>query len=267
MNFYEKLDQAVTTNNSLLCVGFDPIVDKIPRWAEGIYDFCVWIADQTYDLVCAYKPQIAYFSAVKAEDQLERLIAYLHDKYPNIPVILDAKRWDIGSTATQYGVEAFDRYKADAVTVNAYMWWDTLQPFLKYTDKWVIVLCRTSNPGWSDLQNFTDSNGTKLYQHVAKLAATQWNTNNQIALVVGATYPTELSEVRGIIGDSIPLLVPWIGAQGGDVKASVEAGENSQWRGMIINSSRDILYPKDGMTPRESALKTRDEINKYRTRN
>ncbi len=265
MTFYEKLDQAVSTNNSLLCIGFDPIVEKIPWWIEGIYDFCVWVADQTYDLVCAYKPQIAHFAAVKAENQLEKLITYINEKYPHIPIILDHKRGDIGTTAEHYATEAFDRYHADAATVNPFLWDDSITPYLKHTDKWVIVLCRTSNPSGWRFQNLIDATtGEKLYQSIARIATTEWNTSNQIALVVGATNPTELADVRRIVWDTMPLLVPWIGAQGWDIEASVKAGKNSRGKGMIINSSRDILYPKDGMTSRESAQKTRDEINKYR---
>ena len=264
MTFYEKLDQAITDNNSLLCIWFDPDVSKIPWWATGIYDFCVWIADQTHDLVCAYKPQIAHFAAVAAEDQLTRLIRYITEKYPNIPIILDHKRWDIGTTAEHYATEAFERYGADAATVNPYLGDDSITPYLEYTDKGVIVLCKTSNPSGWRFQNLVDSTtGEKLYQNIARVAATEWNTSNQIALVVWATYPAELAEVRKIVWDDMPLLVPGIGAQWGDIEASVMAWKNSKWRGMIINSSRAILYPKKG-TPRDEALKTRDDINKYR---
>ena len=265
MTFYEKLDQAVTDNNSLLCVWFDPDINKIPRWAEGIYDFFVWIADQTHDLVCAFKPQIAHFAAVEAEDQLKKLIQYIKGRYPNVPVILDHKRWDIGTTAEHYATEAFERYHTDAATVSPYLWDDSITPYLKYVDKGVIVLCRTSNQSGWRFQNLIDSTtGETLYQNVARIAATEWNTSNQIALVVGATFPRELAEVRKIIGDKVPLLVPWIWAQWGDIEASVMAWKNSQGRWMIINSSRDILYPKNWRNSREVALETRDTINKFR---
>ena len=270
MTFTQMLAAAWQKNNSLLCVGLDPDPAKFPAHLKGrddaILEFCTAIVDATADLVCAFKPQIAYFAARRAEDQLEALIAHIHDKHPGIPVILDAKRGDIGSTAEQYAVEAFERYKADAVTVNPYMGRDSVDPYLAYPDKGVILLCRTSNPGGSDLQ-FLETNGEKLYERVARLVATEWNTTGQCALVVGATFPAEIARVRAIVGD-LPLLVPGIGAQGGDIEATVQAGRTADATGLMINSSRAILYAgKDehfAAAARKVAAETRDAINLYR---
>ena len=217
-------------------------------------------------MVCAFKPQFAYFASQRAEAQLEKLIKHLKDKYPHIPVILDSKRGDIGSTADHYALEAFDRYGADAVTVNPYMGFDTIEPYLKHEGKGVIVLCRTSNPGGSDLQFLNVApNGEPLYLHVAKLAAQEWNRSEQISLVVGATFPEEIAKVRAIVGD-MPLLIPGIGAQGGDIDATVSAGKVSgkPGTGMIINSSRAILYASSGpdfaQAARAAATSTRDAL-------
>jgi len=270
MNFTQSLTAAWQNNNSLLCVGLDPDPAKFPAHLKGmpdsIFEFCTSIADATADLVCCFKPQIAYFAAHRAEDQLEALIAHIHAHHPGIPVILDAKRGDIGSTAEQYAVETFERYQADAITVNPYMGKDSVDPYLAYPDKGVILLCRTSNPGGSDLQ-FLDIGGKKLYEHVAELVATKWNTTGQCALVVGATFPGEISRVREIVG-TLPLLVPGIGAQGGDVEATVKAGRTTDGAGLMINSSRAILYAGKGEdyaeAARRAALETRDLINRYR---
>jgi orotidine-5'-phosphate decarboxylase len=254
----------------MLCVGFDPDPKRLPPGLqgkpEGIFEFCRDIADATADLVCAFKPQFAYFASQRAEAQLEKLIRHLKDKYPHIPVILDSKRGDIGSTADHYALEAFERYGADAITVNPYMGFDTIEPYLKHTGKGVIVLCRTSNPGGSDLQFLNVSpSGEPLYLHVAKLAATQWNNSGQISLVVGATFPEEIAKVRTIIGE-MPLLIPGIGAQGGDIKATVNAGSiaGKPGTGMIINSSRAILYASSGndfaQAARKVAQTTRDAL-------
>ena len=272
MKFIDKLAAAWQQNNSLLCVGLDPDLSKMPphlaQAPDGIFNFCKAIIDATADLACAFKPQIAYFAALGAEDQLEALCAYMRETVPHLPVILDAKRGDIGATALQYAREAFERYQADAVTVNPYMGFDSVEPYFAWPDKGVIVLCRTSNPGGSDLQ-FLQLNGRPLYQHVADLVANQWNkSTGQCALVVGATFPEELALVRSIVGE-MPLLVPGIGAQGGDVQASVRAGSTANGTGMMINSSRAILYAsKDeadfAAAARRVALATRDEINQYR---
>jgi orotidine-5'-phosphate decarboxylase len=270
MTFIHQLAAAWQKNNSLLCVGLDPDPAKFPEHLRGrddaIFGFCADIVDATADLVCAFKPQIAYFAARRAEEQLEALIAHIHEKHPGIPVILDAKRGDIGSTAEQYAVEAFERYKADAVTVNPYMGRDSVEPYLDFANKGVILLCRTSNPGGSDLQ-FLETNGEKLYERVARLASHEWNTSGQISLVVGATFPAEIARVRAIVGD-VPLLVPGIGAQGGDIEATVKAGRTANATGLMINSSRAILYAgKDegfAAAARRVALETRDAINQYR---
>lgn len=270
MTFTQMLSAAWQKNNSLLCVGLDPDPAKFPTALKGkdeaIFDFCKTIVDATADLVCAFKPQIAYFAARRAEDQLEALIAHIHDKHPGIPVILDAKRGDIGSTAEQYAIEAFERFQADAVTVNPYMGKDSVEPYLAYPDKGVILLCRTSNPGGSDLQ-FLNIGSEKVYERVAHLAAHEWNRTGQISLVVGATFPAEIARVREIIGD-MPLLVPGIGAQGGDIEATVKAGKTASGTGLMINSSRAILYAGQGedyaQAARTVALKTRDDINLYR---
>ena len=274
MTFTRMLAAAWQKNDSLLCVGLDPDPAKFPAHLRGrddaIFEFCATIVNATADLVCAFKPQIAYFAARRAEDQLEALIAHIHDKHPGIPVILDAKRGDIGSTAEQYAVEAFARFKADAVTVNPYMGRDSLDPWLAWPDKGVILLCRTSNPGGSDLQ-FLDVGGhgtqERLYERVARLAASEWNSSGQIALVVGATFPAEIARVRAIVGD-VPLLVPGVGAQGGDIEATVKAGRTANGTGLMINSSRAILYAgKDEnfrLAARAAAQETRDAINLYR---
>jgi orotidine-5'-phosphate decarboxylase len=272
VNFIDKLSAAWASNDSLLCVGLDPDLERFPAHLrgqpDGIYQFCKAIIDATADLACAFKPQIAYFAALGAEAQLEAVCRYLRETYPHIPLVLDAKRGDIGATAHQYAREAFDRYGADAVTVNPYMGADSVDPYMEWADRGVIVLCRTSNPGGSDLQ-FLQVDGMPLYQRVAKLVAEKWNRNGQGALVVGATFPEELAQVRRIVGD-MPLLVPGIGAQGGDVEATVRAGRTANGTGMMINSSRAILYatPKDGedfaAAARRVALETRDQINRYR---
>jgi orotidine-5'-phosphate decarboxylase len=281
MKFTEQLAAAWQKNDSLLCVGLDPDPAKFPAHLkdrpDAIFQFCAAIADATADLACAFKPQIAYFAARRAEDQLEALIAHIHEKHPGVPVILDAKRGDIGSTAEQYAIEAFERYRADAVTVNPYMGRDSVEPWLAYADKGVILLCRTSNPGGSDLQfqkvvGVTEGNPrgtgeTVLYELVAEKVAKEWNTTGQCALVVGATFPGEIARVREIVGD-MPLLVPGIGAQGGDIEATVKAGRTANGTGLMINSSRAIIYAGKAedfaAAARRVALETRAAINRWR---
>jgi orotidine-5'-phosphate decarboxylase len=266
--FVQKYQNRAQSHNTMLCVGLDPDISKLPPSIGGrggaIYSFCREIVDATADLVCAYKPQIAYFASARAEDQLEQLIDYIHQNYPDIPVILDAKRGDIGSTANHYAEEAFERYQADAVTVNPYMGFDSIEPYLAYQDRGVFILCRTSNPGGSDLQFLELNNGQvpqKLFEKVAQLAADQWNTTGQIGLVVGATFPAEIDAVRHIVGDSMPLLIPGIGAQGGDTVATVKAGHGTN---LLINSSRAILYASSdqdfAQAARHVAMQTRDAI-------
>ena len=271
-SFIPQLQQVWQTNHSLLCVGLDPSPEKLPTHLrdkpieQAFYEFCVGIIDATAPYVCAFKPQIAYFAAHRAESVLEDIIRHAQDKHPQIPVILDAKRGDIGSTAEQYAIEAFERYQADAVTVNPYMGFDSIQPYLAYTDKGVIILCRTSNPGGSDLQ-FLKVDSQPLYQIVAHKVANEWNRNGQCALVVGATFPNEIAQVRAIVGD-MPLLIPGIGAQGGDLAATMQAGQTANGSGVIINSSRAIIYASAGEDYTQAAQKiareTQEAINALR---
>ena len=274
MHFMNALETAWQQRNSLLCVGLDPDPARFPAHLKGrpdaIFEFCKAIVDATADLVCCFKPQIAYFAAHRAEDQLEALIAHIHAAHPATPVILDAKRGDIGSTAEQYAIEAFERFKADAITVNPYMGRDSVDPYLAWPDKGVILLCRTSNPGGSDLQFLevdTPRGRMKLFEYVARTVAEDWNASGNCGLVVGATFPAELARVREIVGE-MPLLVPGIGAQGGDVEATLNAGRTASGKGMIINNSRAILYAgKDenfAQASRQAAQASRDLINRYR---
>ena len=272
----------------MLCVGLDPDVARFPQTLRGdvnnIEKFCKEIVDATGDLVCAFKPQIAYFAAVGAEKQLENICEYIRARFPDVVLILDAKRGDIGDTAALYAREAFERFGADAVTVNPYLGTDSLEPFLSTPGKGTIVLCRTSNAGSSEFQSLQVS-GEALYLRVARTAAETWSKIGECALVVGATYPAELAQVRSIVG-TMPILVPGIGAQGGDVNAVVRAGASTRTsatspdsstasqstntsatsrRGLVINSSRAILYASDGAdfaaAARKVALTTRDAIN------
>ncbi|MEP6483185.1 MAG: orotidine-5'-phosphate decarboxylase [Rudaea sp.] len=271
MTFMERLSAAWEKNASLVCVGLDPEATRYPgalsSSPDRVFEFCRDIVDATADLVCCFKPQIAYFAAQRAEDALERLIAHIHEKYPDVPVILDAKRGDIGSTAQQYATEIFDRFGADAATVNPYLGHDSLKPFLDRGEKGVVILCHTSNPGARDLQEL-DVDGRPLYQHVADVVARQWNAHRNCALVVGATYPKELADVRAIVGDDVPLLIPGVGAQGGDVEAVVKNGRNGRGDGLVISSSRAILYASSGKdfatAARAATLALRDDINRYR---
>jgi orotidine-5'-phosphate decarboxylase len=242
--------QLQACSHSRLCVGLDPEPAKLPgTWAgdaSKIYDFCAAIVDATKDLVCAFKPQIAYFAAHRAEEQLERLIAHIHAVAPGVPVILDAKRGDIGSTAEQYAREAFVRYQADAVTLSPFMGFDSVEPYLAYEGKGAILLCRTSNKGGDDwqMQRLADVPGQpRLFEHLAFLAETQWNRNGQLGLVVGATYPGEIARVREL-APTLPLLVPGVGAQGGDAAAVVQAAGHAA--PLVVNSSRAILYASSG---------------------
>ena len=267
MTFLDMLRDAATRNQSMLCVGLDPEPTRFPAGMQGdahkIYDFCAAIVDATADLVCAFKPQIAYFAAHGAEDQLERLMQHMRANAPHVPVILDAKRGDIGSTAEQYAREAFERYGADAVTLSPFMGFDSVEPYLRYTGKGAFLLCRTSNPGGDDFQNqrLASVDGQPLlYEHIARLAQGPWNKNGQLGLVVGATYPAEIERVRAI-APQVPLLIPGVGAQGGDAAATVRAG----WRQdgpIIVNSSRAILYASNGAdfaaAARHEAQRTRN---------
>ena len=270
--FIEQLERAWDVNGSLVCVGLDPEIERFPPQVvdqpSPIFHFNKAIIDATADLVCAYKPQFAHYAAYEAEDQLERTIDYIQSTYPGIPVILDSKRGDVGNTAERYAIEAFERYHADAVTVSPYLGGDSMEPFLKYEDKGVIILCRTSNPGAGDLQDL-EVGGRRLFHIVADLAARRWNTRGNCALVVGATYPRELAEVREIAGN-MPFLVPGVGAQGGDVAQAVQSGQTAAGAGLVISSSRGILYASSGedfvSAARAATLKLRDQINASRAR-
>ena len=267
MTFIEMLLAAQRRNGSMLCVGLDPEPARFPEGLSGdagrIYDFCARIVDATADLVIAFKPQIAYFAAHRAEPQLEQLMEHMRRNAPHIPVILDAKRGDIGATAGQYAREVFERYGADAVTLSPFMGFDSVQPYLKYEGKGAFLLCRTSNPGGDDLQNqrlASVEGQPRLYEHVARLAQGPWNLNGQLGLVVGATYPAEIEAVRKL-APTVPLLIPGIGAQGGDAVATVKAG----WRAdapIVVSSSRQILYASQGAgfaeAARREARRTRD---------
>jgi orotidine-5'-phosphate decarboxylase len=242
-SFIQKLYNCQKRNHSLVCVGLDPNPEKIRALNIDLFTWLKGIVDAVADQVCAFKPQIAYFSAQSAETELLQIITYVHENYPQVPVLLDAKRGDIGTTAQQYATEAFERYQADAVTVNPYMGEDTLQPFLDYADKGVIVLCKTSNAGSDEFQNLKLENGRRLFQQVALNATVNWNKNKNVLLVVGATYPQELAEIRKIVGE-MPLLIPGIGAQGGDIEATLKSGlnKNPAKPGLIISSSRGVIY-------------------------
>jgi orotidine-5'-phosphate decarboxylase len=278
MPFIDQLHAAERLNDSLMCVGLDPDPAKFPPpWrgdASRIFDFCAAIVEATRDLVIAYKPQIAYFAAHRAEDQLERLMAHLRAVAPQVPVILDAKRGDIGATAEQYAREAFERYGADAVTLSPFMGFDSIEPYLRYPDKGAILLCRTSNPGGSDLQNqrLAEVEGQpRLYEHLARLAQGPWNTTGQLGLVVGATFPAEIARVREL-APTVPLLIPGVGAQGGDATATVKAGyreHDGRITGLVVvNVGRSVLYASSGpdfaAAARRAAMATRDELNAAR---
>jgi orotidine-5'-phosphate decarboxylase len=272
MGFMARLAQVWKQRDSLACVGLDPQIERLPAHIAAepspIFQFNKAIIDATADLVCAYKPQFAHYAAYEAEDQLERTIDYIHRTYPGIPVILDAKRSDVGSTAEKYAIEAFERYGADAVTVNPYLGGDSLEPFLRYADRGVIIVCRTSNPGARDLQDL-DVGGKKLFMAVATLAATRWNGNGNCLLVMGATYPAELAQVRAITGN-MPFLVPGVGAQGADIVKAVESGQSADGTGLIVSSSRAIVHASSGVefasAARAATLALRDAINAGRKR-
>jgi orotidine-5'-phosphate decarboxylase len=265
--FTQALVDAQKLNKSQLCVGLDPDPARFPgAWKNDeskVFDFCAAMVDATAHLACAFKPQIAYFHALRAEAALERLIVYIHEHAPNVPVVLDAKRGDIGSTAEQYAKEAFERYRTDALTLSPFMGFDSIEPYQRYANKGLFVLCRTSNPGGSDFQAL-DVGGEKMFERIARLCAGKWNQSGQLGLVVGATFPAELARVRSLAPE-LPLLIPGIGAQGGDLLATVMAGKDSKGRGMLINSSRAILYASSGNDFADAAAaeaeRTRAAIN------
>jgi orotidine-5'-phosphate decarboxylase len=274
--FMARLRARWQAADSLVCVGLDPEPAKFPaRFADdpdAVFAFCRDIADATAGYACAFKPQFAHFAALGAEDVLARLVRHLRAHHPDVPVILDAKRGDIGSTAVQYAAEAFVRHDADAVTLNPYLGRDSLQPFLDRADRGAVILCRTSNPGAADLQDLpvtaADGKTRPLYQHVAATVAAEWNGNGNCALVVGATWPGQLREVRAIVGDAMPLLVPGVGAQGGDVEAVVRNAASADGTGLMVSSSRAILYASaeddHAKAAAAAARDLRDAINRCR---
>jgi orotidine-5'-phosphate decarboxylase len=266
VNALDVLRRAWAVSGSLLCVGLDPDPRRMPSPLDGqpdaVYRFCTAIVDATADLTCAFKPQIAYFAAQGAEDDLERVCQYIRDRHPDHLLVLDAKRGDIGPTAEQYAREAFGRYGAHMVTVNPYLGTDSVLPYFAHEDHGVFVLCRTSNPGGDEFQGLLVG-GEPLYRHVARKVATEWSRRGPCGLVVGATHPVELAEVRAIAPD-LPLLVPGIGAQGGDIAATVRAGAAGDGLGLVVNSSRAILYASSGddfaEAARAEAQRTRDGL-------
>ena len=273
MNFTNQLKNAVETNNSLLCVGLDADLSKIPSHIaalpDPLFQFNKAIVDATHDIVCAYKPNSAFYEAEGPEGirQLKQTADYIHATYPGIPVILDAKRGDIGNTNDKYVSFIYDYLNVDAVTLHPYLGGESLEPFLARADKGAIIMCRNSNPGAEELQNL-DVAGRPLYEFMAERIATHWNANGNCLLVVGATVPNEAKRIREIVGDNMWFLVPGVGSQGGDVEATVRASVNSRSDGIVINSARGIIYASNGEdfadAARSEAIKTRDEINKFR---
>ena len=281
MSFWDKVRRRWDAADSLVGAGLDPDLGRIQRAlsaagdpaaapGDALFAFNRQIVDATADLAAVFKPQIAHYAALGEEGlrALLRTIAFIHERCPDVPVLLDAKRNDIGSTAQRYAQEVFDVIGADAVTVSPYLGGDSLEPFLEREDRGVIVLCRTSNPGARDLQDLpVGTDGRPLYEVVARMAAERWNSRGNLGLVVGATYPDELRAVRQVVGD-VPFLVPGVGAQGGDVAAAVTSGRDSRGAGLLVNSSRGILYASPGAdfaaAARQAAQDLRDAINACR---
>jgi orotidine-5'-phosphate decarboxylase len=261
--FGKLLTDASTRNRSLLCVGLDPDPAKLP--VKDVFEFNKAIIDATSDLVCAYKPNLAFYEAmgIKGLQILKKTVDYIPK---DIPVIGDAKRGDIGNTAAAYASALFDFYKFDAVTLNPYLGYDSIGPFLNYDGKGVFILCRTSNKSASDFQDLQDNYGMKFYQSVA-LRANDWNSSGSIGLVVGATYPEELKQIRKICPD-MPILIPGIGAQGGDLELSVKYGVDKNSAKAIIVAARQVLYASKGPdyagAARAAARELRENINKFR---
>lgn len=267
MTFLEKLDASVTKNNSLLCVGLDPDLTNLPAGLDQL-SFNKAIVDATAALACAFKPNPAFYEALGAEGvvNLEQTCDYITQNYPDIPIILDSKRGDIGNTNKAYAQSVFDRIKADAVTLHPYFGKDSLQPFLDYKDKGLIIMCKSSNPGGGELQDIKVGD-VRLFEYVAQQVVEHWNDNGNCLLMVGATYPDELAAVRQIAGD-MPILVPGVGAQQGDIEGMLKAGLTSNGRGLIINSSREISFASSGsdfaQAARQKATEVRGRINQYR---
>ena len=271
MRFIDKLDRMIERNDSLLCVGLDTDRSKIPKHLsekkEGLLDFNRTIIDETSDLVCCYKLNMAFYESIGV-DGIKLLMETINYIPKDIPTILDGKRGDIGNTAKYYASEIFELYGADATTVNPYMGIDSIGPFLKYKDRCTFVLCRTSNPSANDFQDLIVSrDNLPIYQIVARKIK-EWNKIGNCGAVVGATYPEELKIVRSILGDEIPILIPGVGKQGGDLERAVRYGTNSNGKNAIINSSRSIIYASSGKDfareARRSAEKLKNDINLFR---
>ncbi len=270
MDFKSKLNKSWGASNSLLCVGLDPDISKLPKHLlknkQPFFEFNKAIIEATADLVCAFKPNSAMYEALGANgiEQLRKTCEYIKRHYPDIPIILDYKRGDIGNTNEYYAKFAFDYLGVDAITIAPYMGRVANEPFLQYKNKGIIVLCRTSNPGAGEFQDL-EVKGKKLYQVVAEEVMSNWNKNNNCLLVVGSPYPDELAAIRKALGDDAIFLVPGLGTQGGEVEATVKAGINSRGTGVIINSSREIIYSsknKDfAVAARKKAQDLRDKIN------
>lgn len=267
MNAIEKYQRRIEQANSLLCVGLDSIFDRLPEQflhhEYPLFTFNRWIIEQTHEYASAYKPNIAFYEARgdRGLMSLRMTVEYLQTHHPEILIICDAKRGDVASTSAAYASAIFDWYGFDAVTLNPYLGMDALEPFLKREDKGCIILCRTSNPGAGEFQDLIFE-GKPLWQRVAEGVHDRWNTNGNCMLVVGATYPDELAQVRAIVGE-MTILVPGIGTQGGEIEQVVTGGTNSSGQGLIINASRNVIYADD---PGAAALQLRDEINRYRLR-
>lgn len=267
--FRDKIEDAWATNDSLVCVGLDPEESRLPTHLcdtpRSYFSFLTAVVDATADFCAAFKPQAAHFAAQGREQELQDLIAYIKTNHPQHLVILDAKRGDIGSTAAYYAKEAYQRYGADAVTLNPYLGKEAIEPFLEYADKGVVILCRTSNADSDWLQNH---GSPPVFHRVAQTVA-EWNQAGQCMLVAGATYPQELGQIRQLAPE-VPLLVPGIGAQGGDLAAVLSHGLDTAGHGLLISSSRAILYAslEDDFAERsaDAARQLHEQINEFRSK-
>ena len=260
MKFQDKLEKIIAKNNSLLCVGLDP--DPFQGDSlKGQFEFNKKIIDKTADLVCCYKPNIAFYEAVgdKGVKDLKQTIEYIHESYSEIPVLLDAKRGDVENTSEMYAKEVFDYYLADAVTVNPYCGFDSLEPFFKREDRGIFVICRTSNPGAVDFQDLKVGKDS-LYVKVAQKIVEWSKKYSNVFLEIGATWPEEIATLRKL-APNMPFLIAGIGTQGGDLEGTLKNGLTGDGQGLIISSSRGIIYDQN---PKQAAQKLRDEINKYR---
>ncbi|MES2971045.1 MAG: orotidine-5'-phosphate decarboxylase [Patescibacteria group bacterium] len=273
MTFQQKLQDMVAKNNSLLCIGLDPDLEKLPDIIRSkpnpLFEFNKAIIDVTADLACTFKPNPAFYEAYGSDGvvQLKMTADYLRQNYPDIPILLDTKRADIGNSNLGYAKYAFDYIQADAITLPPYMGGESLRPFFEWKDKGFFILVRTSNPGSGEFQDLM-IDGKPLYEHVAQSVTSKWNQNGNCMLMVGATYPKELADLRRIAGGDMPILIAGLGAQGGDVKAAIEAGIGDNGQGLVANASRSIIYASNGEdfaeAARVAAQKMRDEINEYR---